>query len=150
MEHEIVNRETPEMSCFISGVQEVSKRIREIAQTHRPLFKGEIYLTDGMSANNSSLVPIPCKIIGTRALFPIPKSQGRYSTSSPTWRSFWKKTISKDLFRSSLFVYMLARHVIYKLLFHKNGIWGYVIKDYAEAYIIIKITKTFFLNELTI
>ena len=39
MEHEIVNKETPEMSCFISG-------IREIAQTHRPLFgRGEIYLT---------------------------------------------------------------------------------------------------------
>lgn len=38
MEHEIVNKETPEMSCFISG-------IREIAQTHRPLFGGEIYLT---------------------------------------------------------------------------------------------------------
>ncbi|ATS06345.1 DNA-binding protein [Porphyromonas gingivalis] len=45
MEHEIVNKETPEMSCFISGIQEVSKRIREIAQTYRPLFGGEIYLT---------------------------------------------------------------------------------------------------------
>ena len=33
------------MSCFISGIQEVSKRMREIAQTHRPLFGGEIYLT---------------------------------------------------------------------------------------------------------
>ena len=45
MEHEIVNRETPEMKQLISGIQEVSKRIREIAQTHRPLFGGEIYLT---------------------------------------------------------------------------------------------------------
>ena len=33
MEHEIVNRETPEMKQLISGIQEVSKRIREIAQT---------------------------------------------------------------------------------------------------------------------
>lgn len=45
MEHEIVNRETPEMKQLISGIQEVSKRIREIAQTHRPLFGGETYLT---------------------------------------------------------------------------------------------------------
>ncbi|KGN80985.1 transcriptional regulator [Porphyromonas gingivalis SJD12] len=45
MEHEIVNKETPEMKQLISGIQEVSKRIREIAQTHRPLFGGEIYLT---------------------------------------------------------------------------------------------------------
>ena len=45
MEHEIVNKETPEMKQLISGIQEVSKRIREIAQTHRLLFGGEIYLT---------------------------------------------------------------------------------------------------------
>ena len=45
MEHEIVNKETPEMKQLISGIQEVSRRIREIAQTHRPLFGGEIYLT---------------------------------------------------------------------------------------------------------
>ena len=45
MEHEIVNKETPEMKQLISGIQEVSKCIREIAQTHCPLFGGEIYLT---------------------------------------------------------------------------------------------------------
>ena len=45
MGHEIVNKETPEMKQLISGIQEVSKRLREIAQTHRPLFGGEIYLT---------------------------------------------------------------------------------------------------------
>lgn len=45
MEHEIVNRETPEMKQLISGIKEVSKRFREIAQTHRLLFGGEIYLT---------------------------------------------------------------------------------------------------------
>ena len=44
MEHEIVNRETPEMKQLISGIKEVSKRFWEIAQTHRPLFWGEIYL----------------------------------------------------------------------------------------------------------
>ena len=44
MEHEIVNKETPEMKQLISGIKEVSKRLREIAQTHRPLFGGEIYL----------------------------------------------------------------------------------------------------------
>lgn len=97
MEHEIVNKETPEMKQLISGIQEVSKRIREIAQTHRPLFGGEIYLTGREVCEHLSSVLAPCKTIGTRALFPTLKSQGRYSTSSPTWRSFWKKTISKDL-----------------------------------------------------
>ena len=45
MEYETINKETPEMKQLISCIREVSKRIREIAQTHRPLFGGEIYLT---------------------------------------------------------------------------------------------------------
>lgn len=45
MEHEIVNKETPEMKQLISGIREVRKRLREIAQTYCPLFGGEIYLT---------------------------------------------------------------------------------------------------------
>lgn len=45
MEREIVNKETSEMKQLISGIKEVSKRLREIAQTHRPLFGEEIYLT---------------------------------------------------------------------------------------------------------
>ena len=45
MEYETTNKETPEMKQLISGIREVSTRIREIAQTHRPLFGGEIYLT---------------------------------------------------------------------------------------------------------
>ena len=45
MEYETINKETPEIKQLISGIQEVSKRLREIVQTHRPLFGGEIYLT---------------------------------------------------------------------------------------------------------
>ncbi|CEN35161.1 conserved hypothetical protein [Capnocytophaga cynodegmi] len=45
MEYETINKETPEMKQLISGIREVNKRLREIAQTHRPLFGGEIYLT---------------------------------------------------------------------------------------------------------
>ena len=45
MEYETISKETLEMKQLISDIQEVSKRLREIAQTHRPLFGGEIYLT---------------------------------------------------------------------------------------------------------
>ncbi|ERJ85504.1 hypothetical protein HMPREF1988_00383 [Porphyromonas gingivalis F0185] len=45
MEYETINKKTPEMKQLISGIREVSKRLREIAQTHRLLFGGEIYLT---------------------------------------------------------------------------------------------------------
>lgn len=75
MEHEIVNKETPEMKQLISGIKDVNKRLREIAQTHRPLF-GEKSISRGERyANAFSSVLAPCKTIGTRALFPTPKSQ---------------------------------------------------------------------------
>lgn len=45
MEYETINKETPEMKQLISGIREVSKRLREVAQTHRPFFGGEVYLT---------------------------------------------------------------------------------------------------------
>lgn len=45
MEYETINKKTPEMKQLISGIREVSKRLREIAQTHRLPFGGEIYLT---------------------------------------------------------------------------------------------------------
>lgn len=33
------------MKELISGIREMTKRLKEIAETHRPLFGGEIYLT---------------------------------------------------------------------------------------------------------
>ena len=104
MEHEIVNRETPEMKQLISGIQEVSKRIREIAQTHRPLFGGETYLTGREVCELLFINPAPCRIIGTRALFLTPKSQGKYSIVSPTSTDYSKKTIGDKVFTRSLFL----------------------------------------------
>ena len=33
------------MKELISGIRKMTKRLKEIAETHRPLFGGEIYLT---------------------------------------------------------------------------------------------------------
>ena len=45
MEYETINKETPEMKQLISGIKGLTNRVRSIAQTHRPLFEGETYLT---------------------------------------------------------------------------------------------------------
>lgn len=45
MEYETINKETPEIKQLISGIKGLTNRVRSIAQTHRPLFEGEIYLT---------------------------------------------------------------------------------------------------------
>ena len=116
MEHEIVNRETPEMKQLISGIQEVSKRIREIAQTHRPLFGGEIYLTGREVCERLFVSPRTLQDYRDKGIIPYTQIAG------------------KILYRLSdleKFVYMLARYVIYNFLVKKNGIWSYVIKDYS-------------------
>ena len=45
MEYETINKETTEMKQLISSIKGLTNRVRSIAQTHRPLFEGEIYLT---------------------------------------------------------------------------------------------------------
>lgn len=86
MEHEIVNKETPEMKQLISGIKEVSKRIARCSG-EKSTSRGE------RSANGFSSVLAPCRIIGTRALSPTPKSQGKSSIASQTSTDYYKKTI---------------------------------------------------------
>lgn len=45
MEYETLDKETPEMKQLISGIKKLTKRVRSLAQTHRPLFQGELFLT---------------------------------------------------------------------------------------------------------
>ena len=94
MEHEIVNKETPEMKQLISGIKEVSKRIREIGQTHRPLFGGGESTSRGeKSANGFSSALVPCKTIATKTLFPTPKLRKKSSITSQTSTDCSKRII---------------------------------------------------------
>mgnify|MGYP000972825876 CR=1 FL=1 len=45
MEYETLNKETPEMKLLISDIKKLTKRVRSLAQTYRPLFQGELFLT---------------------------------------------------------------------------------------------------------
>ena len=40
-----LNMETDEMQLVVSALRGVGKRIMEVAQTHKPLFAGELFLT---------------------------------------------------------------------------------------------------------
>ena len=40
-----LNMETDEMQLVVSALRGVGKRIVEVAQTHKPLFAGELFLT---------------------------------------------------------------------------------------------------------
>ena len=97
MEHEIVNKETPEMKQLISGIKEVSKRLREIAQTHRPLFGGEIYLTGREVCQRLFVSPRTLQDYRDKGLFPTPKAQGKYSIASQTSTDYYKRIITKGV-----------------------------------------------------
>ena len=77
MEYEMINKETPEMKQFISGIQEASKRIREIVQTHRPLFGGEIYLTGREVCERLFLFPRTLQDYRDKGIFPYTQIAGK-------------------------------------------------------------------------
>ncbi len=77
MEHEIVNRETPEMKQLISGIKEVSKRLREIAQTHRLLFGGEIYLTGREVCEHLFISPRTLQDYRDKSIIPYTQTAGK-------------------------------------------------------------------------
>ena len=92
------------MKQLISGIREVRKRLREIAQTHRPLFGEKSTLRGERSANGFSSALAPCRTIGRRALSPTPKSQGKSSTVSPTSTDYCKRIIGDKAFARSVFL----------------------------------------------
>ena len=77
MEYETINKETPEMKQLISGIREVSKRLRKIAQTHRPLFGGEIYLTGREVCERLFVSPRPLQDYRDKGLIPYTQIAGK-------------------------------------------------------------------------
>ncbi|MBR8713851.1 helix-turn-helix domain-containing protein [Porphyromonas levii] len=77
MEYETINKETPEMKQLISGIQEVGKRIQEIAQTHRPLFGGEIYLTGREVCEKLFISPRTLQDYRDKEIIPYTKIAGK-------------------------------------------------------------------------
>ena len=62
-----LNIEADDMQVVLSAISGVSKRIKEVAQTHKPLF-----------ARSCISAHAPCRTIGTRGLFPTHSLQGKY------------------------------------------------------------------------
>lgn len=98
MEHEIVNRETPEMKQLISGIKEVSKRFRRLPK-RTVCSSGEKSTSRGeKSANTFSSARVPCRTIGTRALSPTSKSRGKSFIDTPTSTDYSKRSIGDKAF----------------------------------------------------
>ena len=77
MGYETINKETPEMKQLISGIQEVGERIREIAQTHRPLFAVELYLTGREVCEHLFITPRTLQDYWDKGIIPYTQIAGK-------------------------------------------------------------------------
>ena len=77
MEYETINKETPEMKQLISGIRILTKRVRTTAQTHRPLFDGELYLTGREVCERLFLSPRTLQDYRDRRIIPYTQFAGK-------------------------------------------------------------------------
>lgn len=77
MEYETINKETPEMKQLISGIKGLTNRVRSIAQTHSPLFEGEIYLTGREVCERLFLSPRPLQDYRDKGIIPYTQIAGK-------------------------------------------------------------------------
>lgn len=77
MEYETINKETPEMKQLISGIKGLTNRVRSIAQTHRPLFEGEIYLTGREVCERLFLSPRTLQDYRNKGIIPYTQIAGK-------------------------------------------------------------------------
>ena len=74
-----LNMEADEMLVVLSALEGVNRRIKEVAQTHKPLFGGEHFLMGKEVCERLYISPRTLQDIGTKGLSPIRSLQGRYS-----------------------------------------------------------------------
>ena len=77
MEYETINKETPEMKQLISGIKGLTNRVRSIAQTHRPFFEGEIYLTGREVCERLFLSPRTLQDYRDKSIIPYTQIAGK-------------------------------------------------------------------------
>ena len=85
-----LNIEADDMQVVLSAISGVSKRIKEVAQTHKPLFGVSTSLQVRKYARGCISALAPCRTIGTGGLFLTHSLQGRYFIRSRIWKKCWR------------------------------------------------------------
>ena len=115
-----LNMETDEMQLVVSALRGVGKRIVEVAQTHKPLFAGELFLTGkDVCVNDCISVPVPCRTTETGRLSPTRSLQGRYSTRLRTWKGCWRRITILSPFEFSIIIrlkILINKYCQYRIL----------------------------------
>ena len=84
-----LNMETDEMQLVISALRGVGKRIVEVADTHKPLFAGELFLTGKEVCERLYISPRTLQDYRDRKVIPTRSLQARYSIRLRIWKRCW-------------------------------------------------------------
>ena len=78
-----LNMDADEMQVVLSALSSVSKRIREVVQTHKPLFAGELFLTGKEVCERLYISPRTLQDYRDRKIIPYTQFAGEilYKTS---------------------------------------------------------------------
>ena len=86
-----LNMENDEMQLVVSALRSVGKRIVEVAETHKPLFAGELFLTGKEVCERLYISPRTLQDYRDRKIIPYTQFAGKSSTRLRTWRRYWRR-----------------------------------------------------------
>ena len=92
-----LNFGSDEMQMVITALHDVGRRIKEVGETHKPLFGGELFSQVRRCVSGCISALALCRTIGTGKSFPTRNSQGRFSTRLRTWKGCWKRNTGYSL-----------------------------------------------------
>ena len=72
-----LNMENDEMQLVVSALRSVGKRIVEVAETHKPLFAGELFLTGKEVCERSYISPRTLQDYRDRKIIPYTRFAGK-------------------------------------------------------------------------
>ena len=72
-----LNLEADDMQAVLSALERVNRRIREVAQTHKPLFGGEHFLTGKEVCERLYISPRPLQDYRDRKIIPYTQFAGK-------------------------------------------------------------------------
>ena len=90
-----LNMEADDMQVVLSALKGVSKRIKEVAQTHKPLFGGEHFLTGKEVCERLYISPRTLQDYRDRKIIPYTQFAGKMLyIRLRIWKSYWKNITS--------------------------------------------------------
>ena len=96
--------EAGEMQVVISALQRVRERIREVSETHRPLFSGEHFLTGKEVCERLYISPRTLQDYRDKGNIPYTQIAGKSSIAYPTSTDYCKRIIGDKAFARSVFL----------------------------------------------